>query len=157
MVSGKVYNKKESWFEMIQNMWVFMYAGLNRSAFDNKTVSFEEHIKSEHNMWHYLYFIVLVKVKDPTEFTGPESYVHAMVKASILDWFPRLRAMSLAAIDASEEQIELRSLQAHLETTQMLVAGLSQQLMEMKDQVCTNTFIKIPLALFIGLLSIPCR
>lgn len=33
-------------------------------------------------MWHYLYFIVLVKVKDPTEFTGPESYVYAMVKVS---------------------------------------------------------------------------
>ena len=31
-------------------------------------------------MWHYLYFIVLIKVKDPTEFTGPESYVHQMVK-----------------------------------------------------------------------------
>jgi hypothetical protein len=57
-----------------------VFAGLNRSAFDNKTVSFEEHIKCEHNMWHYLYFIVLVKVKDPTEFTGPESYVYAMVK-----------------------------------------------------------------------------
>lgn len=56
--------------------------GLNRSAFDNKTVSFEEHTKHEHNMWHYLYFIVLVKVKDPTEFTGPESYVHAMVKVN---------------------------------------------------------------------------
>lgn len=54
--------------------------GLNRSAFDNKTVSFEEHIKSEHNMWHYLYFMVLVRVKDPTEFTGPESYVHSMIK-----------------------------------------------------------------------------
>lgn len=58
----------------------FTITGLNRSAFDNKTVSFEEHIKCEHNMWHYLYFIVLVKVKDPTEFTGPESYVYAMVK-----------------------------------------------------------------------------
>lgn len=56
-----------------------VFAGLNRSAFDNKTVSFEEHIEKEHNMWHYLYFIVLVKVKDPTEFTGPESYVYAMV------------------------------------------------------------------------------
>lgn len=59
-------------------------SGLNRSAFDNKTVSFEEHIKCEHNMWHYLYFIVLVKVKDPTEFTGPESYVYAMVKVLFL-------------------------------------------------------------------------
>ena len=56
------------------------FAGLDRSAFDNKVVSFDEHINSEHNMWHYLYFIVLLKVKDTTEFTGPESYVSQMVK-----------------------------------------------------------------------------
>ena len=54
--------------------------GLERKAFDNKNVTFEEHIRMEHNMWHYLYFVVLIKVKDPTEFTGPESYVHEMVK-----------------------------------------------------------------------------
>ncbi|XP_039495318.1 inositol 1,4,5-trisphosphate receptor isoform X3 [Drosophila santomea] len=108
---------------------------LNRSAFDNKTVSFEEHIKSEHNMWHYLYFIVLVKVKDPTEFTGPESYVYAMVKAGILEWFPRLRAMSLAAVDADGEQIELRSMQAQLLDTQLLIKNLSTQLHELKDHM----------------------
>ncbi|VVC34830.1 Hypothetical protein CINCED_3A015582 [Cinara cedri] len=112
--------------------------GLNRSAFDNKTVSFEEHIKCEHNMWHYLYFIVLVKVKDPTEFTGPESYVYAMVKDRNLDWFPRLRAMSLlmaAQVDSEGEQVELRGLQTQLETTQTLVALLSQQLSELKEQM----------------------
>ncbi|CAO1407028.1 unnamed protein product [Diamesa hyperborea] len=109
--------------------------GLNRSAFDNRTVSFEEHIKSEHNMWHYLYFMVLIKVKDPTEFTGPESYVHGMVNALNLDWFPRLRAMSLAVVDGEGEQIELRGLQTGLEKTQTLVSHLSQQLMELKDQM----------------------
>ncbi|XP_014243514.1 inositol 1,4,5-trisphosphate receptor [Cimex lectularius] len=109
--------------------------GLNRSAFDNKTVSFEEHIKCEHNMWHYLYFIVLVKVKDPTEFTGPESYVYAMIKDRNLDWFPRLRAMSLSADESEGEQIELRSLQAQLETTQVLVKTLSHQLSQLKDQM----------------------
>lgn len=61
-----------------------MFAGLPRSAFDNKSVSFEEHIKIEHNMWHYLNFIVLVKVKKSTEFTGPESYVSEMVRVSVL-------------------------------------------------------------------------
>ena len=55
-------------------------SGLERKSFDNKYVTFEEHVRNEHNMWHYLYFIVLIKVKDPTEFTGPESYVHEMVK-----------------------------------------------------------------------------
>uniref|UniRef100_A0A182Q3P2 Inositol 1,4,5-trisphosphate receptor n=1 Tax=Anopheles farauti TaxID=69004 RepID=A0A182Q3P2_9DIPT len=109
--------------------------GLNRSAFDNKTVSFEEHIKNEHNMWHYLYFIVLVKVKDPTEFTGPESYVHAMVKANIQDWFPRLRAMSLAAVDGDGEQIELRSLKTLLETNHIAVRELMTQIMELENKM----------------------
>jgi len=53
---------------------------LERDKFDNKTVTFEEHIKVEHNMWHYLFFIVLVKVKDSTEYTGPESYVAEMMR-----------------------------------------------------------------------------
>ncbi|XP_055609347.1 inositol 1,4,5-trisphosphate receptor isoform X4 [Uranotaenia lowii] len=109
--------------------------GLNRSAFDNKTVSFEEHVKNEHNMWHYLYFIVLVKVKDPTEFTGPESYVHAMVKANIQDWFPRLRAMSLAAVDGDGEQIELRSLKNLLESNHIAVRELTTQIMELENKM----------------------
>ena len=46
-------------------------------------MSFEEHSKFEHNMWHYLNFIVLVKVKKSTEFTGPESYVSEMVQVSL--------------------------------------------------------------------------
>uniref|UniRef100_H3AW07 Ion transport domain-containing protein n=1 Tax=Latimeria chalumnae TaxID=7897 RepID=H3AW07_LATCH len=66
--------------EEILKTTCFICAGLERDKFDNKTVSFEEHIKSEHSMWHYLYFIVLVKVKDPTEYTGPESYVNQMIK-----------------------------------------------------------------------------
>lgn len=57
--------------------------GLQRSAFDNKTVSFEDHVRLEHNMWHYLNFIVLVKTKKSTEFTGPESYVSEMVKVQV--------------------------------------------------------------------------
>lgn len=56
--------------------------GLERDKFDNKTVSFEEHIKLEHNMWNYLYFIVLVRVKNKTDYTGPESYVAQMIKVS---------------------------------------------------------------------------
>ncbi|TRY92287.1 hypothetical protein DNTS_007066 [Danionella cerebrum] len=156
--------------------------GLERDKFDNKTVSFEEHIKSEHNMWHYLYFLVLVKVKDPTEYTGPESYVAQMIKCfsspvvkvhlnSIrfgecstkfgctfrsgqvctsgiingklleceqeknLDWFPRMRAMSLVSSEGESEQNEIRSLQERLETTVGLVAQLSSQLSELKEQM----------------------
>ena len=66
-------------FGFLRKLYV-LFPGLERKEFDNKNVTFEDHIRREHNMWHYLYFIVLIKVKDPTEFTGPESYVHDMVK-----------------------------------------------------------------------------
>ncbi|XP_061687422.1 inositol 1,4,5-trisphosphate receptor type 1 isoform X14 [Syngnathoides biaculeatus] len=109
--------------------------GLERDKFDNKTVTFEEHIKVEHNMWHYLFFIVLVKVKDSTEYTGPESYVAEMIRDHNLDWFPRMRAMSLVSSDADGEQNEIRSLQEKLESTIKLVSNLSGQLTELKEQM----------------------
>ncbi|XP_060550895.1 inositol 1,4,5-trisphosphate receptor type 2 isoform X4 [Pantherophis guttatus] len=109
--------------------------GLERDKFDNKTVSFEEHIKSEHNMWHYLCFIVLVRVKDPTEYTGPESYVAQMIAEKNLEWFPRMRAMSLVSNEGDNEQNEIRNLQERLETTMSLVKQLSGQLAELKEQM----------------------
>ena len=65
--------------------YLFSTIGLKRADFDNRTVSFEQHIQNEHNMWDYLYFIVLIKEKDPTEYTGPESYVAEMIKVSASD------------------------------------------------------------------------
>ncbi|ODM94985.1 Inositol 1,4,5-trisphosphate receptor [Orchesella cincta] len=56
---------------------------LNRSAFDNKSVTFEHHIKREHNMWNYIYFFVLLKYKEPTEYTGAECYVSKCLKVKI--------------------------------------------------------------------------
>ncbi|XP_069484567.1 inositol 1,4,5-trisphosphate-gated calcium channel ITPR2 isoform X3 [Ambystoma mexicanum] len=109
--------------------------GLERDKFDNKTVSFEEHIMSEHSMWHYLYFIVLVKVKDPTEYTGPESYVAQMIAEKNLDWFPRMRAMSLISSEGDNEQNEIRNLHEKLESTMSLVKQLSSQLAELKEQM----------------------
>ncbi|XP_078369527.1 inositol 1,4,5-trisphosphate receptor-like isoform X2 [Oculina patagonica] len=126
-------SEKQNKEEVLKN--TCFICGLDRSAFDNKVVSFDEHINSEHNMWHYLYFIVLLKVKDTTEFTGPESYVSQMVKEHDLEWFPRMRAMSLAIDEGESEQNEMRSLQEKLESTTRLVFTLSQQLAELKEQM----------------------
>ncbi|NWI14284.1 ITPR3 protein, partial [Crypturellus soui] len=109
--------------------------GLERDKFDNKTVSFEEHIKYEHNMWNYLYFIVLVRVKNKTDYTGPESYVAQMIKNKNLDWFPRMRAMSLVSNEGEGEQNEIRNLQDKLNSTMKLVSHLTSQLNELKEQV----------------------
>ncbi|XP_031569863.1 inositol 1,4,5-trisphosphate receptor type 1-like [Actinia tenebrosa] len=126
-------SEKQNKDEILKN--TCFICGLDRSAFDNKSVSFEEHIKLQHNMWHYLFFIVLLKVKDPTEFTGPESYVAQMIKEKNLDWFPRMQAMSLAIDEGEGEQNEMRNLSDKLENTAKLVATLSQQLSELREQM----------------------
>uniref|UniRef100_A0A158Q836 Inositol 1,4,5-trisphosphate receptor n=1 Tax=Elaeophora elaphi TaxID=1147741 RepID=A0A158Q836_9BILA len=80
--------------------------GLGRGRFDNKLVTFEEHRKNEHNLYHYLYFIVWLQIKDETEFTGPESYVANCIKEHKSDWFPRMQAMSLAEDNQEAEQAD---------------------------------------------------
>lgn len=127
-------SEKQQKDEILKN--TCFICGLDRSSFDNKAVSFEEHIRSEHNLWHYLYFIVLIKVKDRTEFTGPESYVNHLIEERNLDWFPRMRAMSLISNEDSEsEQNEMRQLNEKLDQTNKLITLLSQQLMELREQV----------------------
>ena len=49
--------------------------GLQRSKFENQSVTFKDHIDKEHNMWNYLYFIVHLRTKQKTEFTAV-SYTH---------------------------------------------------------------------------------
>ena len=75
------YFKPASHFKNIKINHVII--GLDRSNFDNKNVTFEQHIKEEHNMWHYFNFLILLKVKEKTEFTGPESYVYECIKVSL--------------------------------------------------------------------------
>lgn len=92
-------------------------------------------------------------MKDPTEFTGPESYVYNQVKVTdfttyfievvkcwfvnnvikifqknLLEWFPRMQAMSLTAGDEADENSDVRNLSQQLETTTKLVSQLSKQL-----------------------------
>ncbi|XP_026223941.1 inositol 1,4,5-trisphosphate receptor type 3 isoform X2 [Anabas testudineus] len=109
--------------------------GLERDKFDNKTVSFEEHINLEHNIWNYLYFIVLLREKNKTDYTGPESYVAHMMKNNNLDWFPRMQAMSLVVTDGDGEQNEMRMLQDKLASTMKVVTTLTSQLNELKEQM----------------------
>lgn len=55
-----------------------------------------------------------------------------------MDWFPRMRAMSLVSNEGDSEQNEIRNLQEKLELTMSLVKQLSGQLAELKEQVSVH-------------------
>jgi len=79
--------------------------GKDRNDFDDPKVAgnFEHHINHEHNVWHYICFLVLIYNKKSTELTGAEHFVKEELKRSKLDWFPMNRALVCEPADASED------------------------------------------------------
>jgi hypothetical protein len=58
-------------------------------------ITFKHHIKREHYMWDYLFFIASMQEKRITEFSGEESYVFNQFKVSSLEWIPYKKCMSI--------------------------------------------------------------
>lgn len=42
-------------------------------------------------MWNYLFYIAYLKDKDPTEYSGIESYVMDKIKNEDTSWFPTFK------------------------------------------------------------------
>lgn len=63
---------------------------------------FLKHIKEDHNMWNYLFFMLYLELKEETEFSAQEAYVSEMIKSRNLGFFPIGRAMILAGVQTHE-------------------------------------------------------
>ncbi|WKY04843.1 hypothetical protein Q1695_005670 [Nippostrongylus brasiliensis] len=107
--------------------------GLERGKFDNRSVTFEDHQAEEHNLWHYLYFIVWLQIKDETEFTGPESYVAQCVKDRNLDWFPRMQAISLQDADGETDQPEIAAIREQLRQQNQSIRDLTATIDDLRQ------------------------
>lgn len=118
--------------------------GLERGRFDNKIVTFEEHRENEHNLYHYLYFIVWLQVKDETEFTGPESYVAQCIKDRNNDWFPRMQAMSLAEEDEETEQPEqISDLREMIDSLLTIAKNHDKQFDELRQMIYEQNVMQV--------------
>jgi hypothetical protein len=81
--------------------------GLEADEFEQASgPSFREHVKSEHNMWQYLYFLHHLRRKQESEYNGQESFVHEKIKSGSLHFFPNKRCLSLGEdnLDHTEDE-----------------------------------------------------
>lgn len=90
---------------------------------------FTHHIKNEHSMWEYVNFIIYLRAKDPTEYSGAEQYVAAMLKRGDTTWFPIRRALCLQDDQGKKQKAEeLYSILASTAQAQdRAIAKLSRQ------------------------------
>ncbi|KAL9647381.1 hypothetical protein ABK040_011745 [Willaertia magna] len=71
----------------------------------NQGITFEKHIKEEHYMWNYVYFLIYLTEKPNDEYTGIEQYI-ANDKSGI-GFFPTLRSRTLEKVESGETEITL--------------------------------------------------
>lgn len=78
---------------------------IERYVFDKNSYGYSAHIKQDHNVWQYLYFLVHLKCKDPTEFNGIESYCAEQVINMYINWIPLNKAICLHEYEKNQEKV----------------------------------------------------
>ncbi|EFC39952.1 predicted protein [Naegleria gruberi] len=82
--------------------------GLERTKFDtraNEGITFEKHVKEEHYLWNYVYFLIYLYQKSVTEFTGTEQYIYDRCEDNddVTSFFPIFRSLSLEQSEQSSK------------------------------------------------------
>lgn len=58
---------------------------------EKNSETFEKHI-AKHDLWNYLYYILNLEEKDPTDFTGIEFDIDSKIKSENVGWFPAVQS-----------------------------------------------------------------
>ena len=72
--------------------------GIEKDVFEKAAggpEGFKSHIKTDQNMWNYLYFMIFIWEQDKDDDDGLEWYVRKCIETNDLSWFPINFAMCL--------------------------------------------------------------
>lgn len=104
---------------------------IDRDTLDKKSDNkkgFNYHVKIEHNMYNYIFFLAYLKDKPSTEFSGFESYVAEMNEKNDISWFPLNQALTLSNTDDEENKKQ----EVKRETTDQRIQKLESRLSEIQ-------------------------
>ena len=82
---------------------VCFICGVDRFQLDTKGNGFDRHIREDHNMWNYLFLLVHLREKDPTEYNGWEQHVAGLMQRSDASFVPVNNAIVLKEHREREE------------------------------------------------------
>eukprot|EP00828_Plagiopyla_frontata_P048512 TRINITY_DN931_c0_g1_i2.p2 TRINITY_DN931_c0_g1~~TRINITY_DN931_c0_g1_i2.p2 ORF type:complete len:237 (-),score=42.50 TRINITY_DN931_c0_g1_i2:215-925(-) len=109
-------------------------------GFDRETLEklgnkgYTHHIKEDHNLWKYLFFIAYLREKEETEYTGLESYVAEQLEKQEIGWFPIYKTLSLKDLSAGNDEQGGDQVDQQMETVLTLSMIKNQQEL-LKDMV----------------------
>jgi len=109
---------------------------IDRTEFDRKGNGFEDHIKNDHNQWHYLWYMVRVYFKEKTSHTGMEMYVHEKAFGEVMDisWFPLNKAK---VVDDEHVDEKAKTMERSLENLREKQTKMEHQLEGLSNDMRT--------------------
>jgi inositol 1,4,5-triphosphate receptor type 3 len=113
---------------------VCFICGIDKQVFDrasDKPNGFQEHIKKDHNMWAYYYFIVFIWEQDKDDDDGMELYVRNCIDDNDLSWFPMNKAMRLDVGDDDSDEL-INAVKDELDTAS---SSLAEKLEMLKTEM----------------------
>jgi hypothetical protein len=61
---------------------------LSRDDSLNKNIDFNDHVKNDHRIWNYVYFLTYLRINNPNDFNALEFYVWKRVNEKDVSWIP---------------------------------------------------------------------
>jgi hypothetical protein len=93
---------------MKDTVGVCFICSIDKQVFDRASVEpdgFKTHVKIDHNIWNYLYFIFLLWEQDRDDDDGLEQYVRRAIDSNEIVWFPLNKAIRLTQAATKEESL----------------------------------------------------
>ncbi|KAL4438749.1 hypothetical protein ABPG74_013422 [Tetrahymena malaccensis] len=110
--------------------------GNSRELFDRKSdQGFQQHIKNDHYIWNYMFYLAYLEERDRTEYTGVESYVKEKLTQLDYTWFPIQRASVLV-----DDEKKILKDQKQLEELQNKLNKYNNQMKEVS--ILNNTILE---------------
>lgn len=86
----------------------------NSYDFEHHGKGFDAHVKSEHNMWAYIFFIIHLDTVQSSEYTALELFVHKLKEKENYDFIPLNRALCLSTSDLDSTESKIDELLHHV-------------------------------------------
>jgi hypothetical protein len=77
--------------------------GYSRDVFEKEGISFDKHIKFEHNPSQYVNFLVYLRQKNKDEFDGTEEYVYTQYIKKKTNWVPIGHTKFIELLDEDDD------------------------------------------------------
>eukprot|EP01015_Nassula_variabilis_P018871 TRINITY_DN311_c0_g3_i5.p1 TRINITY_DN311_c0_g3~~TRINITY_DN311_c0_g3_i5.p1 ORF type:complete len:368 (+),score=50.02 TRINITY_DN311_c0_g3_i5:67-1170(+) len=98
---------------------------------------FITHVKEDHYLWHYFFYIAYIEVKDKTEYTGHESYIAECLQTNSLAWFPINKGISLGTVEEEcdkDPAVVLQDLQKTLDEVDKKIEHVQKTIEEAEER-----------------------